>query len=273
VDQDVVQDRISRVPSSVRITSAVAGGVQKPAAPLAVNTGATRQDSPPLRPNAPLRPGAISRPHRAVKSENDLDESGEQQKHMRSSVRTMTPEVFQADTAVEVWIERLSRFREDQEGLKAFQLNSDLATDLVNELIHGFHRLGARDLIINELKSIAFGMTVDRQAPAASILCSERINHFVATLLAEAMENGKGLTIDLGNGHSRQAFALRSGAESANTLPVEQRPSAEQTWTDWVFALEALFVENAKEGDAGTVNIEQNLRLGKILGQLGHLTG
>ncbi|OLS45232.1 hypothetical protein BV509_13370, partial [Rhodovulum sulfidophilum] len=59
------------------------------------------------------------------------------------------------------------------------------------------------------------------------------------------------------------------GADDADGLPPEPRPTAEETWTDWVFALDAMFVANAKDTDAGTVNIAQNLRLGEILADFG----
>jgi hypothetical protein len=39
-------------------------------------------------------------------------------------------------------------------------------------------------------------------------------------------------------------------------------------WSDWVFALEALFEANARDGLGGDIDIDQNLALGRILAGL-----
>ena len=262
VDQDAVQDRISRVPSSIRITNAVSSEVTKPKAPVASPATATR----PTRPGAPLRPGAPVRPAAPAAAAEVATQK--EVSDPRNSIRTMTPESFQADTAIAVWVEKLNRFREDEDRLAIFHLNPDSAADLVNEMVHGFSRVHVRDRIMETLRGISYGLTVDKQAPSAAIVCSERINDFVTMLGARDREDGQRLMIDLGDGHAREAFAPRRGADSADTLPQDPRPSSAEAWTDWVFALDALFVDNAKDGEGGTVNIEQNLRLGSVLGEL-----
>lgn len=267
VDQDAVQDRISRVPSSIRITNAVANEAPKPAAAAAPASATTR----PARPGAPLRPGAPARPAspaaEAPVAQQDPAEE-ETAKPKANAIRTMTPESFQASTAVSVWIEELNRFKEDEERLAVFQLNQEKAGDLVNEMIHGLSRTNVQDDIMGMLRAISYGLTVDKQAPSAAIVCSERINGFVTTLGARDVQDGKGLDIDLGDGNSRKAFAHRVGADTAESLPETPRAAATDTWTDWVFALDSLFVENAKDSDAGTVNIEQNIKLGGVLTEL-----
>ena len=259
VDQDAVQGRISRVPSSIRITNAVANEVPKPAVATAPMT--TR----PTRPNAPLRPGAPSTPPEPARigAEASLASGSHS-----NEIRTMTPEMFQASTAVSVWVEVLNRLREDEERLAIFQLTPEKAGDLVNEMIHGLSRTHVQDNIMEILRRITYGLTVDKQAPSAAIVCSERINTFVTTLGARNMLNGEGLVIDLDNGESRKAFERRMGSDSAENLPETPRASATDTWTDWVFALDSMFVENAKDGDSGSVNIEQNIKLGGVLSDL-----
>ncbi|MEM6310363.1 MAG: virulence factor SrfC family protein [Pseudomonadota bacterium] len=264
VDQDAVQDRISRVPSSIRITNAVTSEAPAKPAAAAAPTASAR----PARPGAPLRPGAPSRPTAPAAETATPEPEAETPKAARDAIRTMTPEAFQADTAISVWIEGLNRFREDEDRLGVYQLTTETAGDLVNEMVHGFTRTNARDGIMEMLRGISYGLTVDKQAPSAAIVCSERINNFVTTLGARDMQNGQGLVIDLGDGASRKAFEHRVGADSAESLPETPRAAATDTWTDWVFSLDSLFVENAKDGDAGTVNIEQNIKLGGVLGEL-----
>lgn len=270
VDQDAVQDRISRVPSSIRITNAVAG--DNPAA-----TGTAASPAPgtpprpgaPARPNAPLRPGSPARPAApaAPAAASNGDATAQAKPDPRNAIRTMTPEAFQADTAISVWVEGLNRLREDEDRLAVFHLSPESAGDLVNEMMHGFSRTDVRSRMMEMLRSISYGLTVDKQAPSAAIVCSERINDFV-TMLGARDPGADPLMIDLGNGHSRQAFAPRRGADSADNLPQEPRASSADSWTDWVFALDAMFVANAKDGEGGAVNIEQNIRLGGVLGDL-----
>ena len=60
----------------------------------------------------------------------------------------------------------------------------------------------------------------------------------------------------------------RAPSDTVDDLPTQPRAMAEEVWTDWVFALEALFVANAKDGLGGQINVDQNLRLGRILSDL-----
>lgn len=181
----------------------------------------------------------------------------------------MTPEQFQAETALAAWIDTLAGFREDEDQLRVFGLTPASAADLTGEMIHGFRRLNLLQDVTGELKDMGYGLTVDRQAPAAAIVCSERINAFVTTLGAERLADGDCPVVATPDGGQRRVFAARHASDTADTLPEQQRATGEETWTDWVFSLDALFVGNAKDTDAGAVNIEQNLKLGTILKGLG----
>ena len=267
VDQDAIQDRISRVPPWIRITNSVGQGTTA-TKPAAVQNGAATASPPrpgaPTRPGAPLRPGAPSRP-----APVETETPAETEAPAQNGIRTMTPEAFQANTALDVWIEGLNRFRDDEDRLAVFQLEPTSATDLVNEMIHGLSRVGVHDRIMEQLNQISYGLTVDKQAPPAAIVCSERINYFVSSLGARDVPENERPVIDLGDGTTREAFVPRLGADSADGLPAVQRPAAAELWTDWVFALDALFVGNAKDGDAGSINIEQNLKIGEVVAGLG----
>jgi hypothetical protein len=177
----------------------------------------------------------------------------------------MTPEAFQADTAIEVWIDALGRLREDEHRLALFQLDAEHASGLIGEMIHGFQRLDYRARMMSTLREISFGHTVDKQAGPAAIVCSETINGFVTTLGACEMPEAERPAIPLHDGGTRPAFAPRPASDSADTLPATPRAAHAEAWTDWVFTLEAMCVGNAKDGDAGAVNVEQNLRLGRVL--------
>ena len=265
VDQDSVQDRLGRVDSVIRISNAVSAAAQL--APRPEPGEAAPRPARPGRPDRPGRPapnGAAPAPAAAPVAEEEP----------RGGIRTMTSEQFQAGTAIDVWVEGLRRFREDEAGLGVYGLDAATASDLTSELIHGLRRTGVPARIMAALKAISYGLTLDKQAPPAAILCCEEINRFVTTLGAAEMPPTERPTIPgaAGSGAAgdRLAFAPRPGFDSADTLPAEPRPSAEESWTDWVYTLEALFVGNAKDAaGGGALNIEQNARLGRVLAALG----
>lgn len=236
VDQEEIEGRISRVPSSVRITSAVSSAAAEAPSP-------TRQ-----------RPGR-QRPGRAAEE-------------AKSDVRTMTLEQFQADTALEIWIDAMKAFRDDVARREAYGLGLDTSGNLVTELIHAARRTGLSAKTAAELEEVNFGLTVEKQAQPASILGAEAINRFVTTLGMTELPESQRPTVQTADGKTRAIFAPQAPSDTVDDLPPQPRAMAEEVWTDWVFALEALFVANAKDGLGGQINVDQNLRLGRILSDL-----
>lgn len=252
VDQDEIEGRISRVPSSVRITSAVASA-NAAAEPVSASDG-------PLRPGRPARPRPAAAQAGSTGSPENTGNGAD--------VRTMTLEQFQAETALEIWIDRLKSFRDDPARRSAYGVGDSTSADLVAELIHAARRTGLSRRTAAQLEEVNFGLTVEKQAQPASILGAESINQFVATLgmtdLAEAVRP----QVEDRDGTGRAIFARARGADSVDTLPAQPRAMADAAWTDWVFALDAVFAANARDGADGEVNIEQNLALGRILAAL-----
>uniref|UniRef100_UPI0024951623 virulence factor SrfC family protein n=1 Tax=Roseobacter litoralis TaxID=42443 RepID=UPI0024951623 len=216
--------------------------------------------SRPSRPGRPNRPGKPA----PVAVEVDTDATAK----TALLIRTMSSEDFQANTAIDIWIEHLSQLREDADRLATFSLTPEAAADLVRELVHGFRRTDVASDMKTLLKAIDYGLTVDKQAPPAAIVCAETINSFVHSLGAEKLSDKDRPVIGLQDGNSRMAFEARPASDTAFDLPQEQRAAAEDFWTDWVYMLEALFVGNAKDGDAGEINIEQNMAIGRVVNGL-----
>jgi hypothetical protein len=248
VAEDAIHDRILRVPSSVRITSAVAAGGSAPAI---------------RRPAPPPTMAATIRPPRPDAGQEAPQPSG------APRVRAMTAEAFQSETAAEVWIDALKAFQDSPDLLARTGFDEVTANHLIGELIHGLRRVGVIPGLMAELRAIGFGQTMDRQALPASVVCAEAINRFVATLGADRLPPEARPAVALPDGTTRPVFADRPTADSAEGLAETPRPVAAEVWTDWVHALEALFVDNARDGLGTRINIEQNLRLGRILAGLG----
>lgn len=247
VDQDEIEGRIARVPSSVRITSAVSSA-NAAADPAPVNGGLQR-------PGRPVRPRPAAAPVEAVGA-------------AQPDIRTMTLEQFQAETAIETWIDRLKTFRDDTRRRAAYGLGDATSNDLVTELIHAARRTGLSRTTAGQLEDVNFGLNVEKQAQPASILGAENINDFVVTLGMRDLPESERPQVETPDGGTRPVFADRAAADQVENLPAQPRPVAEEKWTDWVFALDAMFVANAKDGTGGEINIEQNLRLGQILTEL-----
>ncbi|OLS45231.1 hypothetical protein BV509_13365, partial [Rhodovulum sulfidophilum] len=128
----------------------------------------------------------------------------------------MTAETFQAESAVEVWIEGLKRFREDVETVGHFGLSPGSVATLSAELTHALRRIGVVDRARAQLKAMAFGLTVDKQAEPAAIVCAEHINRFVSVLGTDALPEAQRARVELPEGGSRPVFAPRPGADDAD---------------------------------------------------------
>lgn len=253
VDQHAIEDAIGRVPSSVRITSAVAGTGNG----VAVPSGAS---APMARPGGLVRPGRTS-PVAVAPVAADAGGSG----NGAAPVRTRTLEQFQAETAMEAWIDQLTQFRDAALTRRSYGVSDQAGSDLVAELIHAARRTGLAVRTAARLSEISFGLSVDKQARPAAILCAESINRFVTCLGMDQMPERDRPVVSLADGATRPVFLPRARSDRADDLPATPRPIVTDYWVDWVFALEAMFIANAKDGDNGEINIEQNLKLGRIL--------
>lgn len=263
VDQDEIEGRIARVPSSVRITNAVSGAT----ATATPADAAARPQRPGLQRPGLQRPG-LQRPGRPTRAEAEAAAPAEATVATEPAIRTMTLEQFQATSAVEIWIDGLKRFRDDAGRRRAYGIGDATAADLVAELIHAARRTGLSQSTARALEDISFGLNVEKQAMPAAILGAECINRFVTTLGMTDIPPAERPQVETPDGGSRPVFAPQPASDTPDALPAQPRPVAEELWTDWVFALDALFEANAKDGIGGEIDIEQNLRLGRILGAL-----
>ena len=255
VDQDEIEARISRVPSAVRIRASGAAA-----------TGPTGNDAGAgglKRPGGLRRPGTTG-PHIL---ETEIN-AAQTMQSVDIGVRSLSLEEYQARTALELWIDALKSTRDNPSVSATYGVEEVALADLVGELIHAQRRLRMVEALSQSLEATNFGLTAAEQAPPAAILCAEHINHFVTTLGAAEMPDAERPIVADASGVARPIFTLRPRAESADTLPAKMYPTAQDHVTDWIFALEALFVANAKDCGSGSLNIEQNVRLGSILSAL-----
>ena len=260
VDQDEIEARIARVPSAVRIRAVGSGG-----------PGPATNGAAPTRPAGGLRrPGAaMNKPGAGVTTTAPADPAPTAESDTGAApIRSLTMADFQAETALSLWIDALKRLRDDPRAPAVYGFEPAAMGDLVAELVHAARRLKLTEELARELTGLTFGLSAADQAAPAAILCAERINSFVSDLGAPQMPNAERPIVEDVNGVARPAFTPRPAADTADTLPAAMHDCAFDHASDWAFALEALFVANAKDGDAGTVDIEQNLALGAVLNAL-----
>jgi hypothetical protein len=252
VDQDAIEERIIRVPVHVRLSHAVAA----PAGPVS-ETPSSATPVPMARPGGILRPGRAG-PVAAAPGLSRPDQEP-------AAVQVMTLEQFQAQTAIETWIDRLKQFRDSATTHAALGIEAGQAADLVADLIHLARRKALSETIARELGGINFGADLQRKARAAAILCAERINGFVAALGCADLPERARPQVVLGDGATRPVFAMRGRADDVRDLSPVPRPIAPDYAADLAFALESVFLENARDVEGGERDIEQNRRLGAVV--------
>jgi hypothetical protein len=180
-------------------------------------------------------------------------------------VRSMTAEEFQAGEAMQLWRDGLRALAEDAGRVEAHCLTSQTASDLVTELLTASRRLDLTGRLVGTLARSRYGLTIDRQARSAALICAEAINRFVTTLGQDATSPEQRPRAEAADGTEHPVFQPRPAARGIDSLPAEPRATAEAFWTDWVFALDAMFRENVRAVGGQTVNEVQNDRLGSIL--------
>ena len=100
-----------------------------------------------------------------------------------------------------------------------------------------------------------------------ALIASEVVNKYVARLGVEFIDLNDRPDVDTGSG-TRKAFTPRPVDEAVKDLPKVPYPSESEFVTDWLFMLYKLFEDNALDIKGGASNIEQNMKLGQILGRL-----
>ena len=180
----------------------------------------------------------------------------------------VTREEFQAATAVQYWIESMRRVCDDPKSMERLGISRGDANIIVSEIIHAARRTSLKRKMTETLEPVNYSLSPRAQSIPAGLVCAEEINRFVEALGQYEIDPKDRPTVEAGDGESRPVFLQKQTRFSAADLPATPVNHAEDFGDDWVFALDEMFRQNALHGDDGTVNLEQNLRLGEILAGL-----
>lgn len=266
VSADAIADRVSHVPDTVRIGSKPSNGSRampprhSDDAPASTARPHPRRRPRP-RPRAPVNDGA-------QRSESPVAEPKGQDASRESEIKVVTREEFQAGVAVRHWIESMRRISDDPRSMERLGISRADANIIVSELIHAARRTGLKKKMMATLEPVNYALSQRAQSIPAGLVCAEEINRFVEALGQYEIDPGDRPTIESDDGESRPVFMQKQVRFSAADLPEIPVNHAEDFGDDWVFALDEMFKQNALHGDDGTVNLEQNLRLGEILAGL-----
>ena len=109
---------------------------------------------------------------------------------------------------------------------------------------------------------------IERSNPAKpALLAATFINRFVARLGFDQDAPEQRPQVEDG-GQARPVFAPRPIAHDARGLGPEPSPYTDTFITDWAFAFVQLVRDNATDNQGRNVDLEQNLRLGKLIRDL-----
>jgi hypothetical protein len=261
VDPDRIADRILRVPDGIHIVS---GGAKPPAAaratpgPQPVMPGAPRPVMPGAAPGGgarPVLPGGIAPGAAPAPREEDK----------KPKVRTMTREAFQAEVAMQTWIETLNDFARRPDLYAYFGVPPEAADDLTGEMIAAARRFGIQRQLSDDLARLNFALQTAAQSGPVSTVAGERINRFVARLGADDLPAERRPKVTFDDGSTAPVFQPKPVRFGADDLPAVETSEAAGYLTDWLFALYQMFEDNAKSTAGSSVNVEQNSRLGGIL--------
>ena len=266
VGADAVADRISRVPDNIRIGSKPSEGNRiRPHRPAGGTPTPDAQPESRRRPRPRPRPGRSAEVREPGSSVANPAGQGDAQE---PEIQVVTREEFQAATAVRYWIETMRRASDDPKSMERLGISRGDANIIVSEIIHAARRTGLKKKMTLTLEPVNYSLSPRAQSIPAGLVCAEEINRFVEALGQHEVDPKDRPTVEAADGESRPVFMQKQIRFSAADLPATPVNHAEDFGDDWVFALDEMFRQNALHGDDGTVNLEQNLRLGEILAGL-----
>jgi hypothetical protein len=208
----------------------------------------------PSLPGIPPLPGMAAAPARA---------SGDP-----AAPRRDTIEAYLARSVIEHWIGLLYTSAETEQLGRFFVDEPKLAVELVNELSNAVRRLRLDDRLAAAIHALAGGLNeeIDTFLEKVCFVSSAILNRFVNEFGYDRVpmnERPQALSSD---GVSRPIYAPREAADSASDFHVPVLDHHYEHLVDWMYALHDLIECNVKSVDGLSFDVEQNARLGGILG-------
>ncbi|MBD0865447.1 MAG: hypothetical protein GDA36_07510 [Rhodobacteraceae bacterium] len=183
----------------------------------------------------------------------------------KNPTRRMPAEVIIARKALGIWMETLDIAR-DRVG-PDLGIEPEHARVLIGELRTASSRVRLQQLLAARIRDMEFVTTTEQQAPEAALICAQEINRFIHDLGTGMLPLDERPTYETDGGARVTVFAPRIQVDDVVSLPDTAVDYAARYWWDWVNALYDMAMRNVMQDADGTVNTEQNQRLGGYLQQ------
>ncbi|HKY95508.1 MAG TPA: virulence factor SrfC family protein, partial [Kiloniellales bacterium] len=174
-----------------------------------------------------------------------------------------------AAAALEAWMDEMRQQAAGDALPSDLRVAGGVLTGVVSELAQAARRLALQERIAQRLAARAGTPKQPKQAMASgALVASEAINRFVATLgFGETVPGQRPVAQDA-SGRDRPIFTRPPIVGDQPNLPAERQPPGEQSAVDWMAAYLRLVEDNASTLDGRAIDLEQNRRLGQLLGNL-----
>jgi hypothetical protein len=179
-----------------------------------------------------------------------------------AAIVARTREDLLADASLKHWMQRLHRTPANARLCHRLHVESTMLAELASELIAGAKRRAVAAQIAGAVRRFTY---IERTNPAKpALLAATLINRFVARLGYDQDPPEQRPKVEDGE-QSRPVFAPRPIAHDARALGPEPTPYTDTFITDWAFAFVQLVRDNATDNQGQNVDLEQNLRIGKLI--------
>lgn len=173
-------------------------------------------------------------------------------------------EELHAQEMLSLWIRIMRQAAESDRVSRSLAMPAEDLSEIASELAGGARRLNLARRIADRLRSLAFIEHPDRMVGRAAIIGYHEINGFVSTLgFADRAEDERP-EVEIESG-KRRAFAKRPAAWTSDVITETPVAPAEDFLLDWGYSFMALVDENASSSDGQLIDVEQNVRIGRIL--------
>ena len=179
-----------------------------------------------------------------------------------------------AAAALEAWMDEMRQQAAGEVLPADLRVAGGVLTGVVSELAQAARRLALQERIAQRLAARAGTPKQPKQAMASgAVIATEAINRFVATLGFGETAPAQRPTSQDASGRERPIFTRPPIVGDHPNLPAERQPPGEQSAVDWMAAYLRLVEDNASTLEGRTIDLEQNKRLGQLLGNLRAVEG
>lgn len=173
-----------------------------------------------------------------------------------------------ADAVVRHWFSEMRAIAETGQLCNYFRMPEPSMSVVVSELIAGARRLALHESMAERVRDItAFRQKLDQAVGKPALVAAHIVNAYVNWLGFDGIDPSRRPTVGRGNA-KRTVFAPRPLVHSAPSLPSQPTPYDQMQYVDWLAAFMRLVEDNASTVDGREIDVQQNARIGALIGAL-----